>query len=189
MDAHELKKYTSDEFFALGKFDDTLRELINGDVVALASPNIAHQRLTRNILFEIESYIRRNSGKCEVFSAPTDVKLDNINVVVPDIFIACKPENFDKQKYNGAPEFIIEIVSTNRIDDYVRKLSLYQTHGVREYWIIDPEEERTLRYCFINEKKADMTAYKFDEAVPVGIYSSNASPLIINISELLKGQT
>lgn len=55
-----------------------------------------------------------------VFEAPTDVKLNDDTIVIPDLFVACNPDNFDDQKYNGAPDWIIEIVSPNNSErDYV----------------------------------------------------------------------
>ena len=64
--------------------------------------------------------------------------------------------------------------------DYMTKLFKYRTAGVREYWIVDPTQERVQVYSFgISE---DFMQYSFDEEIPVGIYSG----FRINIAELLK---
>ena len=52
--------------------------------------------------------------------------------------------------------------------DYVRKLSLYQTAGVREYWIVDPQRETITVYNLKNGRKAE--EYSFSERIKVGIY-------------------
>lgn len=177
----DKKYYTAEEFFKMFPESNSERyELYEGEVVAMASPNIIHQRISGEVFFALKSYIRSQNGKCQVFTAPTDVALGKDTVVIPDIFIACDPDKFDKQKYNGAPDFIIEITSTNKDDDFNRKLSLYQNAGVREYWIISPQDQKTLVYFF--EKSNFPNIYTFDTPVPVEIYNRN---LTITISELL----
>lgn len=176
------KKYTADEFFAITPESNSERyELINGEIVDLAAPNINHQRISSRLNFELTNYIKRKNGKCEVFSAPTDVQLNYNTVVQPDIFVACDPDKFDEQKYNGAPDFVIEITSSNRSYDFTRKLALYAESGVREYWIVDTLYKRVLVYFF--DKSDSPNIYTFDSPVPVGIYNGD---LEINIDELLK---
>ena len=100
MPAPENKKYTADEFFNITKDADTERyELYKGEIIVLASPSIIHQRISREVSYALNSFIKSSGGKCEVFTAPTDVKLSEDTVVIPDIFIACDPDKFDKQKY------------------------------------------------------------------------------------------
>ena len=129
------------------------------------------------------NYINKNHGKCEAFEAPTDVKLNEKTVVIPDIFVACDPDNFDDQQYNGAPDWIIEIVSpSNAVHDFKDKLFLYKSSGVREYWIIDPMNEKVLVYRFGNSNVTEF--YTFDDTITVGIYSENSETLDICIRYL-----
>lgn len=178
------KKYTAEEFYSLGI--DYPCELIDGLIYDMSlSPNIVHQRLSGEVFYSIREHIKKNKGKCEVFSAPTDVKLDSGNIVVPDIFVACNPENFDEQKYNGAPDWIIEIASpSNASRDYADKLHLYRKAGVREYWIIDPMNEKIVAYRFKTTSVVEV--YTFDDDIPVGIYSESPAPLSICINKLIK---
>ena len=182
MPAPENKKYTADEFFNITKDADTERyELYKGEIIVLASPSIIHQRISREVSYALNSFIKSSGGKCEVFTAPTDVKLSEDTVVIPDIFIACDPDKFDKQKYNGAPDFIIEITSSNRSDDFIRKLAVYLETGVREYWIVDPDYKKVLVYFF--EESHFPNIYTFDVEIPVNIYNKKCK---IKISELIK---
>ncbi len=177
-------EYNSKEYYdALNDYTG-LTELRDGEIIDLASPSIMHQRIIREISIEISKYISDNKGKCEVMISPADVKLDNYNVVIPDIFVACNPDNFDEQKYNGAPDFIIEVLSTNRSDDLYRKLALYQKTGVREYWIVDPKYSRTIVYFFEEDDVPQI--YGFDKTITVNIYKNNDIKLEINIAQLLK---
>jgi Uma2 family endonuclease len=68
-------------------------------------------------------------------------KGDKYTLVQPDIFLACDRSKLKDNCYNGAPGFIIEILSSNRSHDMVTKLNLYEKAGVGEYWMIDPEEK------------------------------------------------
>ncbi|MBP0964507.1 MAG: Uma2 family endonuclease [Oscillospiraceae bacterium] len=190
------KTYTADEFYALGLTEPC--ELINGKIVSLwgstdpvnegqtnisPSPNIRHQRLSSDILYEIKHYIRKNKGKCEVFCSPTDVKLSSGEVVVPDIFITCDPEKFDEQKYNGAPDLIIEIVSPHNIErDLQDKPLIYKNAGVREYWIVNPMNEKVTVFQFGQPTITEF--YSFDDIIPMGIYKDMPEQLTICISDL-----
>jgi len=178
----ELKKYSVEEYYKEVKSYPNLTELRNGEILNLASPSIKHQQISGEVYAEFRNYIKQNQGKCRVFSAPTDVKLNSQNVVIPDIFVACNPKNFDSQKYNGSPEFIAEIVSTNWADDYIRKLALYQENGVREYWIIDPKNQQVTVYFFEEQL---YERYSFNDDIPVNIYKNKNPNLVINIGKLI----
>ena len=89
----------------------------------------------------INNYIKKHHGSCRVFCAPFDVKLSDspLTIVQPDLMVIYNPDKLDGKRCNGAPDFIIEIVSPgNPADDYIRKLYYYKNAGVREYWIVDP---------------------------------------------------
>ena len=175
-------KYSAEEFLAVfsQESNSDIYELIDGSVYNMASPNIVHQRISMGLSARIYGYISAKGGKCSVFAAPTDVRLNDDTVVVPDIFVACDPDRFDSQKYNGAPDWIIEIVSSDRDRDMFVKLNIYKYAGVREYWIIDPKYERTVVYYFENEKCINI--FPFDKPVPVNIYGGE---LEIDIRETL----
>lgn len=174
-------KYTAEEYFALTPEDSTERyELINGELVLQAAPGEIHQDIVGGLYSEIRIFIRSNGGNCKPMIAPFEVVLDEHNVVQPDVMIICDKNKMDGKRCNGAPDFIIEVLSANRRDDLVDKLALYSAHGVREYWIVDPKNEKTLVYFF--EKSDFPNIYTFDTPVPVGIYGGE---LTINISELM----
>ncbi len=178
-------KYTAEEFFALTpESNSEMYELYDGEIVALASPSILHQRISMRISTLINNYISKQHGKCEVFAAPFDVKLDDYTVVIPDILVVCDPSKLsDGKRCNGAPDFVIEIASGNWKDDFVRKLGLYLEHGVREYWIVDPANEKVVVYFF--DESYFPNIYTFDQNIPVGIWQKNEIKLEINIAELL----
>lgn len=147
--------------------DDQRVELIDGVVYAMASPGVLHQRIVRMLTIQIGSYIASKEGTCEVFPAPFDVQLDEndkYTLLQPDISVICDPRKIDNGKRCvGAPDWIIEVVSpSTRGRDYIYKLRKYQSAGVKEYWIIDPDNHKVMVYDFQAED-ADM----FDFSVPI----------------------
>ncbi len=177
-EARKIQKYTVSQFYDFVQNYNSLAELRNGEIVNLASPNRLHQKISLALAVHIFNFIKNNNGKCEVYTAPTDVKLDELNVVVPDVFVVCNPDNFDNQKYNGPPDWIIEIVSNNWADDYIRKLNLYKDCGVREYWIVDPDKNLVTVYFF---ESLFIRQFHFSDNIPVNIYDN----LIVNFNNLL----
>jgi len=172
--------YTSDDYWNLP--EDTRAELINGQLYALAAPSYTHQHLIMEISATIRDYIRKNAGHCEVIPAPFAINLnaDDETYVEPDITVVCDKSNITNREYKGAPDFIAEIVSpSSRKMDYSTKNALYSNAGVREYWIVDPEKERTTVYRY--EEDAAPIIIPFSQSIQVGIYKD----LNITIADLL----
>ena len=83
--------------------------------------------------------------------------------------IVCDKEKLDGKRCNGAPDFIIEIISpSNPSDDYIRKLYYYKNAGVREYWIVDPRR-KTVTVNYFEEDLVNVQ-YSFDSIIKVNIY-------------------
>ncbi|MCM1264508.1 MAG: Uma2 family endonuclease [Butyrivibrio sp.] len=170
MDA--LKKeeiYTIEDIYALP--DGERAELIDGKIYYMAPPNTRHQRIVSDLHYQIADFIKQHNGGCEVFPAPFAVFLnkDDKNYVEPDISIICDKNKLDDKGCNGAPDWIIEIVSpSSRQIDYMSKLFKYRTAGVREYWIVDSERQMVTVYSFETDT---MGQYNFGEEVPAGIYA------------------
>ena len=174
------KIYTADDYWNLPQ--DQRAELINGQLYAMAPPSYTHQKLVSELNQIIGSYIKRNNGNCEVIPAPFAVNLtaNDETYVEPDLSIICDKSKITEHGCNGAPDFIIEIVSpSSRKMDYNIKNGKYAEAGVREYWIVDPAKERTTIYCY--EKDAAPAIFPFNQAVSVGIYDD----LSIVISDLI----
>ncbi len=173
--------YTIDDIYALP--DGQRAELIDGKIFDMAPPNRIHQKLVNRLSQTITNYIDSKHGNCDVYPAPFAVFLnqDSYNYVEPDISVICEKNKLDDRGCNGAPDWIIEIVSpsTGRID-YGIKLFKYRTTGVREYWIINPKTCTVNVFDFEFEKESFQ--YSFEDEIPVCIYQD----FHICISELLK---
>ena len=163
--------YTIDDIYALP--DGERAELIDGKIYYMSPPSRDHQQLVLSLARKIADYIDSKGGNCEVNVAPFAVFLnkDEENYVEPDISVVCDSSKLDKKGCHGAPDWVIEIVSpSSKTMDYLIKATKYMNAGVREYWIVDPEEKSVAVYGFGSEFSAKF--YTFGEDVPVGIYPS-----------------
>ena len=173
--------YTSDDYWNLP--EGHRAELIDGRLYAMAPPSRTHQKIISQLSYHFNDHIKKNKGGCEVYPAPFAVNLDaeNKNWVEPDISVICDKGKLTDRGCSGAPDFIAEVVSpSSRRMDYSTKNTLYSDAGVREYWIIDPEKERTTVYRY--EEDAAPTIYIFSQEIPVGIFEG----LSVTVAELLK---
>ena len=142
-----------------------------------------HQELVSQLVKRIGNYIDSNHGECKVYPAPFAVFLnaDSHTYVEPDLSVICDKDKLDDRGCNGAPDWVIEIVSpSSQRMDYLTKLMKYQDAGVREYWVVNPEKETVLTYFF--EGETDSIQFDFTDDIPVQIYDG----WNINIAELLK---
>ncbi|MEX2567884.1 MAG: Uma2 family endonuclease, partial [Cyclobacteriaceae bacterium] len=129
-------------------------ELIRGKVFRqAAAPRVIHQRIAGNVFVAFSIYLK--GKKCEAFIAPFDVRLpvafkkneDIDTVVQPDICVICDPDKLDEAGCLGAPDLIVEILSPgNNKKELQNKYEVYEEAGVREYWVIHPNECTLLVY-------------------------------------------
>lgn len=174
------RTYTIDDIYALP--EGKRAELIDGQMFMMAPPNTTHQRISHFLEWEIENYIQKKKGECEVFAAPFAVFLngDDTNYVEPDLSVICDKNKLTEKGCFGAPDWIIEITSPSDPQrDYGIKLFKYRTAGVREYWIVNPQRRSVIVYDL--EKNEKSNQYGFEDDIPVCIYEDFS----INIARLL----
>ena len=172
--------YTTDDIYALP--DGERAELIDGQIYMMGTPSRIHQKLVAQLSRIIGNYIGSNHGSCEIYPAPFAVfiKKDDKNYVEPDISVICDKSKLSDRGCEGAPDFIIEIVSpSSHRMDYYKKCTLYAESGDREYCIVDPEKQRTMIYRY--EDDAAPMIVPFEQDLAVGIYND----FMVNVSKLL----
>ena len=134
----QTQTYTYEDYLKIN--DDKQYELIGGELILVPAPQAAHQEVSINLVYAILDFIRKNKlGK--LFHAPFDVILSDKDKPQPDIvFISKERLNIiAKDGVHGAPDLVVEILSPSTGSlDKVEKSKLYYTHGVQEYWIVDP---------------------------------------------------
>lgn len=142
-------KYTYGDYLTWP--DDERWELIDGVPYNMTpAPSRRHQAMIIELSRQIANFIKESGGPCKVYTAPFDVRLpkgeeadeDIDTVVQPDIVVVCDPTKLDDKGLRGAPDLVVEIVSPHTIRrDMVEKLSLYERHGVKEYWLVLPGDK------------------------------------------------
>lgn len=128
-------------------------ELIYGEAFAMAAPSEIHQLILVDLCNQLYNYLLDKS--CVVIPAPYDVRLffegDEYDdtVVQPDISVVCDAKKRGPEGCRGAPDLVVEILSpTNMAIEMERKFQLYRDAGVREYWVVDPENRGIKVYLF-----------------------------------------
>lgn len=157
------KRYTFADY--LTWFDDKRRELIDGFIQLMTpAPLRNHQEVSMTISNKLYNYLINK--KCKVYSAPFDVRLpkngetDNdkiYNVVQPDIVVVCDIEKLDERGCLGAPDLIVEILSkASSKRDLKDKFFLYESSGVKEYWIAYPNEKSINKFVLNSKNKYEL---------------------------------
>ena len=130
-------------------------EIIEGHIVMMAAPTPKHQRVVKNLAFELELLIRANLLQGEVFVAPIDVVMDEVATPVqPDVcFISAENTKAKVERTHilGVPDLVVEVLSSDKQRDRVTKFNAYGKVGVAEYWIVDPSTETVEVYVLRGE--------------------------------------
>ena len=158
-------------------------ELIRGkDIRMSPAPGRLHQEVSSRLLKHIFPLFGEN--QCRIFHAPFDVRLslppsrqnpDQIDTVVqPDICVICDESKLDDQGCNGAPDWVIEILSpATSQKDLTDKYDIYEHSGVREYWVVHPFEETVMPFRLDAEGKYQLlrkTPFTKGETIPLGVF-------------------
>lgn len=141
--------------------EGTLAEVINNTIYMAPAPTFEHQDFLGDLFTDINTFVRSNKlGKC-VFS-PIDVYLGERNALQPDIIFITR-EHLDiikNGKVKGAPDLIVEVLSTNRNHDLEVKKKIYEAFNVREYFIVDPVTKQVITYYHNDEKFVEQETKK-----------------------------
>ena len=127
---------------------------------------------------QFKNFVAKNGGCCKPYISPVDVQLDRDDktMVQPDVIVVCDRDQITKARIVGAPSLVVEVLSpSSRYMDMVRKPKKYRNAGVREYWMIFPEEQKVLVYLFgqwEDGQAAEPLEYTFADKVPVGIWDN-----------------
>jgi Uma2 family endonuclease len=159
IDELDLNRKYSYADYLTWKFQDFV-EIIKGKIYKMSpAPTRYHQDISREIERPISNYLYKKT--CKVYSAPFDVRIPMngeegeeaiYTVVQPDICVICDPKKLDDKGCIGAPDMVVEIISPSTAKkDLNEKLDLYESSGVREYWIVFPKE-RFIMVHLLNDK-------------------------------------
>ncbi|MDD4177899.1 MAG: Uma2 family endonuclease [Bacteroidales bacterium] len=186
------KRYTYADY--LTWMDDMRREIYDGFVKLMTpAPNLKHQEISFNLTGIFRNYLLKN--KCKGFAAPSDVRLPKnknnsdetiYTVLQPDLYVVCDLTKLDDRGCLGAPDLVIEITSPKTARrDLKDKYQIYEQHGVREYWIVNPSDENVLTFVLDANGKFQLAGlYAGDDKIPVHIFDGD---LQIDLTEVFVG--
>ena len=146
--------------------DDERWEVIDGEAYNMTpAPVLNHQRVLGNLHALFHAFFK---GKpCRPFVAPTDVVLDDFNVVQPDLLVICDPNKITEANIQGAPDFVVEILSpSTKLKDKREKKALYERFGVREYLIVYPEDEMVEQFRLVDGRYLS-NVFNWDQKLPL----------------------
>jgi Uma2 family endonuclease len=164
-------------------------EIIDGVPYNMSpAPTRKHQKISGELFASIHNYLK--GKECEVYSAPFDVRLatnneseeEVTNVVQPDIAVICDKSKLDDKGCKGSPDLIIEIVSPSTLkNDLKDKFYLYEKTGVKEYYIVYPEEKTVVAYALnANGKYGGPKVFSEEDKMKIEIFES----LSIDLNEI-----
>lgn len=159
--------------------EDERWEIIDGIPYMQAAPSRIHQEISVELLTQFNNYLKDKS--CKVYHAPFTVRLDDGHkdekdirtVVEPDIVVVCDKEKLDDKGCKGVPDLIIEILSSSSAKmDRLIKFNKYEKAGVKEYWIIDPNERIVSVFKLDADRKYKIEMYSDEDKINVGIFQN-----------------
>ena len=142
-------------------------ELMEGVAYNMSpAPSRRHQDISRELLLQIGNFLK--GRPCRVYDAPFDVRLplaveedDAIETVVqPDLVVICDRDKLDEKGCRGAPDIVIEIVSSaTAVRDKKEKFVLYEKHGVKEYWLVEPADNTVMVFILGDDDQYGKPAF------------------------------
>jgi Uma2 family endonuclease len=176
------RKVSYEEFLEISEESQQRLEYIDGEIYLLASPKIEHQVILGDLYIIFHNWFK--GKKCKPMFAPFDIKLKRKNggrnVVQPDLMVICDLEEFknEKGKYDGVPVMVLEITSeSTRRNDYVKKLDIYLSTGVKEYWIVNPIIKEVQIFHFSDNEILENLTFKGNDIVKSFLFDGFTIPI------------
>jgi Uma2 family endonuclease len=138
--------------------EGTRCEVLYNQLIMTPAPNTNHQFISIKLSALLYNFLEK-TGKGVVLAAPTDVYLEEQqSVIQPDILVVLNENKqiIKEDGVYGAPDIVFEILSRNRIHDTLKKKTLYETTGVKEYFIIDPADKNVIMFACNADKKLEL---------------------------------
>jgi Uma2 family endonuclease len=136
------RRWTFDEMAEELPESNQPTELWDGELIMSPAPSFFHQEIVTRFYKLLDAFVaKERAGKVSL--APLDMILAPRRAVQPDVvFISNERRSIIGDKISGAADLVAEIISPeSRRRDRFDKRDLYEQHGVKEYWLIDPEAQ------------------------------------------------
>jgi Uma2 family endonuclease len=156
-------------------------QVIEGDLIMSPSPNTSHQIIARRIVVLIDTFLEKHPLG-EVFMAPLDVFLGDVNVYQPDVFFVSERRRsiITEHGIEGAPDLVVETLSpaTARYDKGSKR-KIYARFGVKEFWLVDPDTRTIQVYLLAKNAETPVATHgekaTFESSVLPGLRVKTAA--------------
>ena len=141
--------------------DDERWELMDGELIMAPSPTVNHQQVAGRLYRLLADFVE-GASLGEVFIAPLDVVVSDVNVLQPDVVFVSNSRShiITEANIQGAPDLVVEVMSPSTASrDWRIKLDLYAEHGVQEYWIVDSVGQRVWVMARSDDEMAEVANY------------------------------
>lgn len=168
---------TWEEYAALP--EDPRTEYIDGHLVVSPSPTKQHQKASQRLVAAFEAVLPATHDT--VFAWAWKPGRDEF---VPDVIVFDRAavDAGSEERFTGTPALVVEILSSNRSDDLLKKMAKYAAAGLPRYWILDPLVETLTTYALLDGL-----------FVPTAVHGRGATPQLdlgiatvrVDVAELL----
>jgi Uma2 family endonuclease len=191
-------QYTFDDFLLLVK-EHEKADLLDG-VIYMASPESTDDNKLGGWLYRLMSEFAEATGQGECYYSRVAFRITDKRGPEPDVAFVVKERLHIVERgfVDGAPDIAVEIVSPDSVErDYDHKRSVYEAAGVKEYWIIDPDEQRVTFLRRQGERFVEVKPQggRFDSQALAGFYltidwlwSKQRPSLLALLPEMLRGR-
>jgi len=160
-EALKLENYSYDDYLDIDQSTTENIELIDGKIYMMAGASALHQDIVGNVFFILKNSTRSGT-KCLPRIAPFDLKLisnDRINIVQPDLMLFCQDD---------IPCAIFEVLSpSTAYKDKTVKKELYETNGIREYFLVDTKFQIIEKFILEDKKYVYDKTYGAEESMEI----------------------
>lgn len=167
---------TADEYLAMPPSQQ--HNLIDGVLYESGEPGVRHDEVLAAIVSALASYVLEAGGKA--FMTPMQCRLGTSTVLQPDLgYVVPGHEGMVREQVFGAPDLVVEVASkgTRRFDNEL-KLAAYARNGVREAWLVDPDNETVIVYCGNGTQWLDRQLVNFGADIPSEVVSVDQAGLL-----------
>ena len=135
-----------EEFMGLpDTYDRRKMELDEGELYIMPRPRTGHQFLQSRTLMYVENFLDEfdDSPAQVLHDVIVALSLESRILLAPDLVIILQGSSavVTDRMVEGPPDIVMEVLSSDRRRDLVRKRQLYAEAGVAEYWIFDPRAD------------------------------------------------
>ena len=183
-------KLTFAEYLEYEGDPDVLYELFKGQLIPMSAQSHLHTNICKFLIYKLQRYFAEQNLDLVANSLATGVRTEENSSRIPDVVVCSQSVWSEVVNRPGAgvldfaekPIIVVEIVSSDRRNDYTTKRSEYEKAEIPEYWIVDPKKKRVR--VFTNPTQEE--GYSFADCSEDSLMlSEQFKQLSLSVKELL----